>query len=321
MNEKLEKVIDKKLWLAPLAGHTDSAFRQICKLNGVDVLVTEMVSADGLIYNREKSIKYAVFSASQRPIGIQLFGNDPHIMQEATRIVCELNPDFIDINIGCPVKKVVNRGAGSALMKTPKVLAKITKAMKDILAGTDIILSGKIRAGWDNDSINYLDIGKILEDNGADLVCIHPRTRAQMFSGKSDWEKIKNLKEHLSVPVVGNGDITDVESALAMFQQTGCDSIMIGRGALGQPWLFKQIKQRLAGKKVCIPSNTQIVKMIKEHYRLAFADKGEKIATLEMRTQIAHYSKGMHGSSNFRNKINSITQFEKILEEVKKFYL
>ncbi|MEA1973137.1 MAG: tRNA dihydrouridine synthase DusB [Candidatus Cloacimonadota bacterium] len=312
----IKNLVDKKLWLAPLAGHTDSAFRSICKMCGADVITTEMVSSDGLIYNRNKSETYADFSNKQRPIGIQLFGNNPFIMAKATEIMLEKKPDFIDINMGCPVKKVVKKGAGSALMQTPEIAKNIVIEMKKALAGTKIILSAKIRSGWDFDSINYHSFGQMLQDVGIDLITLHPRTRSQKFSGISNWEHIKKLKEKCSIPIVGNGDILNVKDANKMFASTKCDSIMIGRGILGQPWLFNQIKENNTNTI----KTTKKLEIIKNHYELTIANKGEKLAILEMRSHLSHYSKGYHNSSSFRGKVNQLLDYQKIIEQIEVFF-
>ena len=312
--KNIKKLTDSKLWLAPLAGHTDNAFRTICKLCGADVMVTEMVSSDGLIFNHDKSIGYAGFSEIQHPIGIQLFGNDPLIMAKATEVVLEKQPDFIDINMGCPVKKVVKKGAGSALMKTPKIAEQIVKEVKRVLSGSDVILSGKIRSGWDFDSLNYLSFGKMLEDSGLEILTLHPRTKSQKFSGKSNWEHIKLLKEEITIPVVGNGDIHDYNDAKKMYETTYCNSIMIGRGILGKPWLFNEIKNN-----VTIPLYEKL-DIIKKHFELTIADKGEKIAVMEMRSHLSNYSKGYKESSTFRRKVNQLTDSNRIINEIEVFF-
>ncbi len=320
INSNLSKLTDKKLWLAPLAGYTDNAFRTICKECGADVVVSEMVSADGLIYNQEKSLEYARFKEDQRPFGIQLFGSEPKIMKQAAKILLPLNPDFIDINMGCPVKKVVKRGAGSALMKNPRIAELIVKDLKEILADTGIYLSVKIRSGWDKFSINAVEFGKLMEQAGVDLICLHPRLRSQMFSGSSDWELIGNLKQALNIPVVGNGDINDIASAVEMFKSTGCDSIMIGRGILGKPWLFDQIKSCLnVGKKIAPTSDEKLV-IIQRHFELALKEKGQKKAVTEIRSHLAYYTKGWRDGAKVRDHINRCLEIEDIFEAVKSLY-
>ncbi len=317
--EKYNLLLDKKLWLAPLAGITDSAFRRICKQNGADVLVSEMVSADGLIYNSAKTIDYLKFEEFERPFGIQLFGSEPMTMAKALEMVLKYNPDFIDINMGCPVKKVVKRGAGSALMTLPKIAGQIVIEMKKVLSGTDIPLSAKIRSGWDKSS-DYLGFAKMLEDSGIDFIVVHPRLRNQFFSGKSDWNVIKNIKESLAIPVVGNGDIFCSDDAKEMYEKTNCDSIMIGRGAIGKPWIFSEIKSFLLTGQIENLDNTAKFKVVKNHFELTLKTKGEFVGIKEMRTHFSYYTKGFTGGSKVREFINHSTNADEILESIKDLY-
>jgi len=309
-----------KLWLAPLAGLTDKAFRLICKQNGADVVVTEMVSSDGLVYDYERSVRYALFSESERPIGIQLFGSKPDIMAQACRLLLPLNPDFFDINMGCPVKKVVNRGAGSALLKESSLAFEIVRAVKNELQDTSIPLSVKIRSGWDQNSIVAVDFAQIIEQAGADIVIVHPRTRTQLYSGKSDWSIISRVKESVSIPVVGNGDIVSVDAAISMLETTGCDSIMIGRGTLGNPWLFGEIKSYLLTGKHFKLSYKERYEIIKEHVQLSLLDKNESLAIKEMRTHYCHYTKGFKGGSRIRNLLNKSTNLKEIIDLIGELY-
>jgi len=233
-----------RLWLAPLAGYTDQAYRQICKEWGAEILVSEMVSADGLIRDSAKTAQYITFLDTERPFGIQIFGSEPYVMAKAAEFLIPYKPDFIDINMGCPVKKVVRRGAGSALMQTPEKAAVIVKEVQNALAGS-IPFSVKFRSGWDNSSLNFLYFGIMMQDSGADFVILHPRTSRQMFGGLSNWEHIKALKARLNIPVVGNGDLHSPEDAERMLNETRCDGLMIGRGALGKPWIFRQCREFL----------------------------------------------------------------------------
>jgi nifR3 family TIM-barrel protein len=278
----IREITDKKIWVAPLAGITDKAYREICKRKGADVIMSEMVSADGLVFSREKSLEYAYFNETQRPFGIQIFGNDPDIMAKGAEIALSENPDFIDINMGCPVKKVVKRGAGSALMKTPELAIRIVKSVKKVLAGTEIPLSVKFRSGWDLESVNYLEYGRMMEDAGADLLILHPRTRSQMFSGHSNWTHIKILKAQSNIPVIGNGDIRNALDAKNMIEQTECDSIMIGRGIIGNPWIFQEIKDFWSGKEKTDITAEEKFSTIKEHLTLAIENKGLRKALPEM---------------------------------------
>ncbi len=315
---KIQDLTNKKLWLAPLAGLTDYPFRAICKRLGADVIVSEMVSADGLIYNYKHSIEYAEFTDDLRPFGIQIFGNNPDIMAKATEKLINLKPDFIDINMGCPVKKVVKRGAGSALMKTPKIAESIVKSLKKTLENTEIFLSAKIRAGWDKNSVNAVEFSRLLQDAGIDILIIHPRTRAEMFCGKSNWTIIKDIKENLSIPVVGNGDITSKEDAMKMYESTGCDSIMIGRGALGKPWIFGRIKS--ADDNFFI-SNEKKLEIISTHISMAInKEKNEERAVIKLRTHLLHYTKGYKNATEARKRINVVTKKKEILEIFKELW-
>ena len=321
MKEKIYSLTNNKIWLAPLAGITDSAFRTICKECGVDVVVSEMISADGLIYNRERSLKYADFTEFQRPFGIQLFGSDPDKMAKGTEIILEKKPDFIDINMGCPVKKVVNRGAGSALMKVPDIAQKIIFEVKKILKGTKIPLSVKIRSGWDKSNMNAIDFSKKMEDSGADMICIHPRTKSQMFSGKSDWSLIKELKESISIPIIGNGDINSTQDMIDMFEQTKCDSVMVGRGILGKPWMFQVFKEYFRTGKITSTDISTKLNLIKRHFELSIRNKGEKRAIIEMRTHFSYYTKGLKGGAKVRKLINKSLEKNEILNAIELLYL
>lgn len=291
------------LFLAPLAGYTDQAYRQICKSLGAEVLVSEMVSADGLIRDSKKTIDFIRFAPEERPYGIQLFGNDPLIIARAAEFLIQFKPDFIDINMGCPVKKVIRRGAGSALMQTPKLAASIVTETRKALAET-IPLSVKFRSGWDSNSLNYLDFGLLMQDSGADFLILHPRTAKQMFSGKSDWQHIKELKEQLSIPLVGNGDICSPEDAKQMKDSTACDGLMIGRGALGKPWIFSQCRQFLSEGMYNPATKTLLLDTILKQIDTALFFKREHVVVKEMRSQLCFYTKGLVGGAELRQKIN-----------------
>ncbi len=314
---KTDKLTDKKIWLAPLAGLTDLPFRTICKENGADVIVSEMVSADGLLHNYEKSIAYASFSRTLRPFGIQIFGSDAKIMAKATELLIPLKPDFIDINMGCPVKKVVKRGAGSALMKTPQLAYSIVKNVKSVLSDTEIILSVKIRAGWDNNSINAVEFSQGLQDSGTDILIIHPRTRTQMFSGKSNWQLIKNIKEKIDIPVVGNGDIVSPQDAQNMYLETKCDSIMVGRGALGKPWIFNEIKNKENFKI----SREKKLEILSRHINFAIEkEKDEERAIIRLRTHLSYYTRGYKYSGKARQKLNKALSQKEVMDIFKELW-
>lgn len=310
---------DIPLYLAPLAGYTDQAFRRLCKDWSVDFLVSEMVSADGLIRDSRKTIDFIRFSEFERPFVIQLFGSDPSTLAKAAEFLIDLKPDWVDINMGCPVKKVIKRGAGSALMKDPQRAVEIVKEVKIALAGS-LPLSVKFRSGWDSASINYLDFGLRLQDAGADLLCLHPRTTKQMFSGISNWEHIRILKAALSVPLIGNGDVSSPESAAQMLYETGCDGIMIGRGALGKPWIFKQIKEYFEHGSYSPITKTELLQTAEKHLAYALENKREDIVVREMRSQLCHYSKGIPGAAELRNKINHCQSADEIRQYLSEFF-
>lgn len=301
------------MWLAPLAGYTDQAFRRICKEHGADVLVSEMVSADGLIRDSKRTIAYLHFLDCERPFGVQLFGSDPLVMAKAAEFVMPWKPDFIDINMGCPVKKVVRRNSGSALMQSPDIASAIVKEVKRAIQGI-LPLSVKFRSGWDMNSLNYLDFGLLMQDSGADFVCLHARTSRQMFGGKANWEHIVKLKAALDIPVIGNGDVNSVESANQLKASSHCDSIMIGRGALGAPWVFANIKN---GKDDASHPEAEVwLNTILRHLDYALEIKRESVVVKEMRSQLCFYTKGLIGGSELRQKINhsnSIQEMKQLL--------
>ncbi len=310
----LTNITDRKIWLAPLAGFTDQPFRTICKACGAEVMVTEMVSADGLIFEESRSIPYADFLQEQRPVGIQLFGSDADIMGRAASLIAEKRqPDFIDVNMGCPVKKVVNRGAGSALMKEPEKAGDIIRSIKRALSGSGIPLSAKIRSGWDSHSINAVEVAKILEDAGVDMIAVHPRTRKQMYSGQSEWSIIARVKEAVSIPVVGNGDIRSPEDAKRMLGETGCDSVMIGRGALGNPWIFRQTSDFLLTGSYMDLSYLERFRIIRNHYLMAIEYYGAHRGIREMRTHLHDYTKGYRGGAKVRQMVNQGENPEAVL--------
>lgn len=314
----LQSLVSDKLWLAPLAGFTDRAFRILCKENGADVLVSEMVSADGLIRDGGKTLMLMEFGDYERPFAIQLFGSEPHVMAKAAECALSYQPDLIDINMGCPVKKVVKRGAGSALMKMPSKAAQIVKEVKQAIAGS-VPLSVKFRSGWDQASLNYLDFGLLMQESGADLLCLHPRTTSQMFSSQSNWEHIAQLKKAIDIPLIGNGDISTPEKAAQIYEQTNCDAIMIGRGALGQPWLFSNIKA-YTKSGIYQPRTLDMLKStMLRHLELALKYKPEAVIIKEMRSQLCHYLKGYVGAAQIRMRINragSIQEYRDIISKL-----
>jgi len=300
-----------RLWLAPLAGYTDQAYRQICKEWGAEILVSEMVSADGLIRDSAKTAQYITFLDTERPFGIQIFGSEPYVMAKAAEFLIPYKPDFIDINMGCPVKKVVRRGAGSALMQTPEKAAVIVKEVQNALAGS-IPFSVKFRSGWDNSSLNFLYFGLMMQDSGADFVTLHPRTSRQMFGGLSNWEHIKALKARLNIPVVGNGDLHSPEDAERMLNETRCDGLMIGRGALGKPWIFRQCREFLTSGSYTPITKNHLLETVVKHLELALQYQREAVVVKEMRSQLCFYTKGQLGGAELRNKINHAESAEEL---------
>lgn len=293
---------NKGLFLAPLAGITDIAFRPICKSMGCELVYTEMISAKGLYYNSEKTKDMLCFSKDETPVAVQIFGSDPYIMAKACDFFND-NPNIclIDINMGCPVPKIVNNGEGSALMKNPKLAGEIVKEVKK---ASNKPVTVKFRSGFDSENINAVEFAKTLEEAGANAVTVHGRTKQQMYEGKADWEIIKRVKQAVSIPVIGNGDIFSVESYENIIKQTNCDGVMIARGAMGNPWIFKQINQFIKGESVEYPNSSEKIDMCILHINRAIYYFGEERAVREMRKHISLYIKGFSNCADIKNKIN-----------------
>ena len=301
-----------KIALGPMAGVTDLPFRLLCKEMGCDLMTTEMISAKGLMYNNHKTEILLLTDETEHPIGVQLFGSDPDIMAgEAEKIARDRDFDFIDINMGCPVPKIVGNGEGSALMKNPALAADIVRAM---VKRIDIPVTVKIRAGFDADSINAPEMAKALEDAGASAIAVHARTREQFYSGNADWSVIKAVKDSVSIPVIGNGDITSADDVIRMKEETGCDSVMVARAAKGNPWIFREIKAGLRGDTIPPrPSIEEIIDMMKRHIELMVRLKGEYIGVREMRKHIAWYTEGIKNSTRLRRLVCAATGTEELL--------
>ena len=281
---------ENRVFLAPMAGITDKPFREICRNFGAGMVYSEMISAKGLHY-KDKKTASLMDMTNESPCAIQIFGSEPEIMAGIIPQVMEFSPDIIDINMGCPAPKIANNGDGSALMKTPELMGRIMRAVSD---ASPVPVTAKIRKGWDGDVA--VECAKILEDNGAAAVAVHGRTREQYYSGKADWDVIKNVKSALSVPVIGNGDIWSAEDAENMFKYTGCDAVMVARGAQGNPWIFKQIQELLENGKVeTLPSPKKRLSVALEHITRLIEDKGESRGIKEARKHIAWYIKGLKG--------------------------
>ncbi len=287
--------------LAPLAGVSDSSFRWLCRKMGAAAVFTEMISADGLFQHNDRTFDYVFFREFERPIGFQLFGSDPAILARAVEIVMPYQPDFIDLNFGCPVKKVVKRGAGAALLKDPD---RIEKIVREVVSHSPVPVFAKIRKGWDENSSNALEVAKILEQCGISALTIHPRTQAQGCRGKADWKTIRLLKENISVPIIGNGDVRCGADAKRMIDETGCDLVMVGRGSLGNPWIFQQANHFLeTGEDLPPPTLEERLQIILDHVEDIISIKGEKRGIQELRKHLAWYTKGLPNSAAIRAEL------------------
>lgn len=301
--------------LAPMAGVTDLPFRILCHEQGAGLVCMEMVSAKAIYYHNKNTDMLMQTAPGEHPVSLQLFGSDPQIMSEMARQIEERPFDILDVNMGCPVPKVVNNGEGSALMKDPVLVRKIVTSMAKAVKKP---LTVKIRMGFDQEHINAVEIAKIIEDSGAAAVAVHGRTRQQYYSGEADWEIIRQVKEAVSIPVIGNGDVDSPEKARKMLEETGCDGVMVGRAARGNPWLFGRIVRYLEnGELVEKPSAREVKDMILRHARMQLEYKGEYTGMREMRKHVAWYTAGYPRSSKLRqavNELESLKQLEELLE-------
>lgn len=307
------------LVLAPMAGVTDAAFRAVCREHGADITVTEMVSSRALVYQDSKTSSLLLRNDGESPFAVQLFGNDPEVMRKAAEIAVErVSPDFIDINMGCPTPKIVNNGDGSALMKNPALAAEIVREIK---RGINIPVTVKFRKGWDGGSINAVEFAKSLEDAGADALTVHGRTRVAMYSGRADWDIIREVVNSVNIPVIANGDVFEAEDAPKILKRTGAAGIMIGRATFGNPWIFKQCRAALEGKEIPeLPSLDIRLSVAEEQIRRSAENTCEKVAVLEARRHIAWYLRGVRGANYFKTRVTTVStlnELHRLLEEIK----
>ena len=296
--------------LAPMAGVADRAFRELCRDYGSAVSVGEMVSAKGLCYGDRKSGELLVLGEAERPGAVQLFGDDPDILAEAARRALAWRPDWIDLNMGCPAPKITGSGAGSALMKDPEKAGRIVRAVADAVP---LPVTVKFRKGWDAAHVNAVEFARICEANGAAALTVHGRTREQMYQPGADWDIIRAVKAAVAIPVIGNGDVTDAESAAAMYAATGCDLVMVGRAALGRPWVFRQIERYLAdGTLLPDPPLEERMAVLLRHAELAIRYKGEGVAMREIRRHAFAYMKGVRGGADFRRRAGLVSSLEEL---------
>ena len=297
--------------LGPMAGVTDLPFRLLCKEQGCGLLYTEMVSAKAILYNNKNTEELLKTDPKEHPVAVQLFGSDPDIMADIAKRLCEREFDIIDINMGCPVPKVVNNGEGSALLKNPLLVGKIVESMANAI---DKPLTVKIRTGFDESCINAEEIAYIIQESGGAAVAVHGRTREQYYSGKADWEIIRQVKEAVSIPVIGNGDVTTPEKAEELVQTTGCDGIMIARGAQGNPWIFSEmIGKEKNGVTPPRPDKEAIRNMILRHSKLQIQYRGEFAGMREMRKHVAWYTKGLTGAADLRRRVNETETLDELM--------
>ena len=294
--------LENNVFLAPMAGVTDLPFRLLCKEMGCGLVYSEMVSAKGILYDNKNTTELLEIDPNERPVAVQLFGSDPEILGAMAKKIEPYPIDIIDVNMGCPAPKIVKNGEGSCLMKTPELVGKIVKSLVESQSKPVTI---KFRKGFDDDHINAVEIAKIAEANGASAVAVHGRTREQYYSGKADWDIIKQVKAAVNIPVIGNGDVFTPQDAKNLFEHTGCDAIMVGRGAQGNPWIFKRILHYLqTGELLPEPTAEERVEKALRHAQMLIDYKGEYIGVREMRKHMAWYMKGMPGAAELRGKLN-----------------
>lgn len=300
-----------------MAGISDSPARRIAREFGADFVVAGLISSEGLLRNSTRTRQLAAFDSSERPIGLQIFGAKPDSMAKAAQMLAENNPDFIDINFGCPVRKIVEKNGGSSVLKDLSVMESIVGA---VVKAVHLPVTVKMRTGWDSESLVYLDAGKVAENGGASAITLHPRTRAQGFSGKADWASIARLKQTVAIPVIGNGDISCPQDVECMFDETGCDAVMIGRASLGNPWIFKRTRHFLsAGELLPEPSAGERIEAAIRHFGMMIDYYGPVVSVYRMRTQLSWYLKGLPNSTAVRARINQMVTPQEVRDTLLKY--
>jgi len=305
--------LENPIFSAPMAGISDLPYRLIMKRHGAALVFSEMISANGLFFNGKATRDLLNSRTEEHPLGVQLFGEEPERLAEAVKQVEDCG-ELIDLNLGCPVRKVIRSGAGSALLREPKKVARIISAVRH---ATSLPLTIKFRSGWDHDSINFLKIARIAVEEGVDAITLHPRTRAQMFGGQADWQQIKSLKEALSIPVIGSGDLFSAECIKTMFEQTKCDAVMIGRGGYGNPWIISQALDLLAGRPATQPTSAERLAVARDHFELCLDTFGPHKTLGQMRKHLCWYVRGMENAAGFRSEVNqtkTTTEMRNLLE-------
>ena len=309
--------LDNEVFLSPMAGVTDLPFRTICKAKGCGMLYTETINAKALCYDDENTKKMLNLEDDGHPVAVQIFGSDPEYMGKAASIMNQYTNDILDINMGCPAPKVIKNGDGSALMRNPKLAAEVLTA---VVKNSKKPVTLKIRKGWDDNSVNALEIAKIAEECGISALAIHGRTREQFYSGKADWDIIAEIKQSINIPVIGNGDVFDVQDAVNMLEKTKCDAIMIGRGSQGNPWIFNRINHYMkTGEVLPEPTLEEKISTAIKHMNLAVAEHGEYVAVREMRKHIGWYLKGLKNSAKYRDQINKITDYKEVISMLEEY--
>ena len=309
--------LDNEVFLSPMAGVTDLPFRTICKEKGCGMLYTEMINAKALCYDDENTKKMLRMDKDEHPVAVQIFGSDPEFMGKAAIIMNQYPNEILDINMGCPAPNVIKNGDGSALMRNPKLAAEVLTA---VVKNSEKPVTLKIRKGWYDDSVNAVEIAKIAEECGISALAIHGRTREQFYSGKADWDIIAEIKQAINIPVIGNGDVFEVEDAVNMLEKTKCDAIMIGRGAQGNPWIFNRINHYMkTGEILPEPTLEEKITTAIRHMNLAVAEHGDYVAVREMRKHIGWYLKGLKNSAKYRDQINKITDYKEVIAMLEEY--